>query len=88
MFAMHVLTIVYLCVFITCVFLFFFFLEGCVCLRVRVQLAHRSLSHGELGVGAVRVGLVIFAKIVVSVDVYDYRRWWYRCRNNGRWYDS
>jgi hypothetical protein len=29
-----------------------------------------SLSRGEIGVGAVRVGLVVFAKIVVFVDVY------------------
>ena len=30
----------------------------------------RSLSRGEIGVGAVRVGLVVFAKKVVFVDVY------------------
>ena len=92
MFPVRVLIIVciilYLCVFhYMCVFLLFSFSQD-VCLHVRLQLAHRSLSRGKLGVGAVRVGLVVFAKIVVSVDVYDYRRWRYRCRNNGRWYDS
>ena len=43
---------------------------------IRVQRAllsfvdARSHSRGEIGVGAVRVGLVVFAKIVVFVDVY------------------
>ena len=46
------------------------------CMYIRVQRAllsfvdARSLSRGEIGVGAVRVGLVVFAKIVVFVDVY------------------
>ena len=46
------------------------------CMYIRVQRAllsfvdARSLSRGEIGVGAVRVRLIIFAKIVVFVDVY------------------
>ena len=46
------------------------------CMYLRVQRAllsfvdARSLSRGEIGVSAVRVGLVVFAKIVVFVDVY------------------
>ena len=46
------------------------------CMYIRVQRAllsfvdARSLSRGEIGVGAVRVGLVVFAKKVVFVDVY------------------
>ena len=46
------------------------------CMYIRVQRAllsfvdARSLSRGEIGVGAVRVGLAVFAKIVVFVDVY------------------
>ena len=46
------------------------------CMYIRVQRAllsfvdARSLSRGEIGVSAVRVGLVVFAKIVVFVDVY------------------
>ena len=60
-----------------CLFRFvFFFSFFLVCMYIRAQRAllsfvdARSLSRGEIGVGAVRVGLVVFAKKVVFVDVY------------------